>query len=120
MLRNLGVALGHGLLAYDSCIKGVGKIDVDTERLREDLDANWQVVSEAVQTVMRRYGIKDAYEQLKELTRGKNGIDRAALHGFIKDLSIPDDAKQRLLALTPHTYTGNAAAQAAAIAHERR
>src|SRR5205814_322822 len=95
VLRNLGVALGHALLAYDSCIKGIGKIDVDTERLREDLDANWQVVSEAVQTVMRRYGIKDAYEQLKELTRGKNGIDRAALHGFIKDLSIPDDAKQR-------------------------
>jgi adenylosuccinate lyase len=120
VLRNLGVAFGHALLGYESCSKGMSKIDVDTERLREDLDANWQVLSEAVQTVMRRYGVKDAYEQLKELTRGKNGIDREALHGFIRNLAIPDDAKQRLLALTPQSYTGNAAAQAAAIAHERR
>jgi adenylosuccinate lyase len=118
VLRNLGVALGHALLAFDACLKGIGRISVDGERLREDLDENWQVLSEAVQTVMRRHGVPEPYEKLKELTRGKNGINRATLHTFIRGLSIPDDAKQRLLALTPASYTGNAAAQAAAISHE--
>jgi adenylosuccinate lyase len=120
VLRNLGVAFGHALLAYEACAKGIGKIEVNPKRLQDDLDANWQVLSEAVQTVMRRYGVDNAYEQLKELTRGKNGINRTTFHAFIHTLSIPEDAKQRLLALTPDSYTGNAAAQAAAIAQERR
>jgi adenylosuccinate lyase len=120
VLRNLGVALGHAALAFDACLRGIGRLAVDADSLRRDLDDNWQVLSEAVQTVMRRYGMPDPYEKLKELTRGKNGISRASLHTFIRGLDIPDDAKQRLLALTPADYTGNAAAQAAAIARERR
>ncbi len=120
VLRNLGVALGHALLAFDACLKGLGRLAVDTERLQRDLDENWQVLSEAVQTVMRRYGVAEPYEKLKELTRGKSGITRASLHSFIRGLPIPEEAKQRLLALTPASYTGNAAAQAAAIAHEGR
>ncbi len=120
VLRNLGVALGHALLAFDACHKGIGKLDVDADRLQQDLDDNWQVLSEAVQTVMRRYGVPEPYEKLKELTRGRSGINRAALQAFIKTLSLPEDVKQRLLALTPAGYTGNAAAQAAAISRERR
>src|SRR5581483_4433843 len=96
------------------------KLDVDADRLQQDLDDNWQVLSEAVQTVMRRYGVPEPYEKLKELTRGRSGINRAALQAFIKTLSLPEDVKQRLLALTPAGYTGNAAAQAAAISRERR
>ncbi|MFL6624529.1 MAG: adenylosuccinate lyase [Sulfurifustis sp.] len=119
VLRNLGVAFGHTLLAFEACLKGIGKLEVDTERLRADLDDHWEVLAEAVQTVMRRYAVPDAYEKLKELTRGRSGINRTTLHAFIKTLSIPEDAKQRLLALTPASYIGNAAAQAAAIAHER-
>ena len=118
VLRNLGVGLGHAVLAFDACLRGIGRIAVDTDTLQRDLDDNWAVLSEAVQTVMRRYGVADPYEKLKELTRGKNGINRASLQTFIRGLDIPDDAKQRLLALTPAGYTGNAAAQAAAIAHE--
>jgi len=120
VLRNLGVALGHALLAFDTCLKGIGRVTVDPERLQQDLDENWQVLSEAVQTVMRRYGVPESYEKLKELTRGKRGVSRASLHAFIRGLAIPDEAKQQLLALTPAGYTGNAAAQAAAIARERR
>jgi adenylosuccinate lyase len=120
VLRNLGVALGHALLAFDACLKGIGRLDVDTEAVHRDLDQNWQVLGEAVQTVMRRYGVPEPYEKLKELTRGKNGISRASLHAFIRGLAVPEEAKQRLLALTPTGYVGNAAAQAAAIAHERR
>jgi adenylosuccinate lyase len=95
-------------------------VAVDAERLQRELDENWQVLSEAVQTVMRRYGVAQPYEKLKELTRGKSGFNRASLHAFIRGLAIPEEAKQRLLALTPASYTGNAAAQAAAISHERR
>ncbi len=115
VLRNLGVAFGYSLLAYDSCVRGIGKLEVNNARLAEDLDANWEVLAEPIQTVMRRYGVPEPYEKLKELTRGKQGMTRAALHAFIHGLAIPNDAKQRLLALTPATYTGNAAAQAAAI-----
>ena len=115
VLRNLGVALGYALLAYDSCLRGIGRLEVDSERLAHDLDDNWEVLAEAVQTVMRRYGVAQAYEKLKELTQGKHGIDRDSLHGFIRGLNIPDDAKQTLLTLTPAGYTGNAAAQAAAL-----
>jgi adenylosuccinate lyase len=120
VLRNLGVALGHTVLALDACLRGIGRLAVDADCMQRDLDDNWQILSEAVQTVMRRYGVPDPYEKLKALTRGKNGIDRASLHAFIRGLDIPADAKQRLLTLTPASYTGNAAAQAAAIARERR
>ncbi|MFZ5509754.1 MAG: adenylosuccinate lyase [Pseudomonadota bacterium] len=108
VLRNMGVAFGHTLLAYDSCLKGLGKLEADPQRLREDLDNCWEVLAEPVQTVMRRYGVENPYEQLKDLTRGR-GITREALHEFIRGLKIPDEAKQRLLALTPASYTGKAA-----------
>ncbi len=108
VLRNVGVALGHSLLAYASCMKGLDKLEANPARMNEDLEANWEVLAEPIQTVMRRYGIADAYEQLKELTRGK-GITRAALTVFVRGLSIPEDAKQRLLKLTPALYTGKAA-----------
>jgi adenylosuccinate lyase len=116
VLRNLGVGLGYALLAYDSCRKGIGKLEVNAERLAEDLERNWEVLAEPIQTVMRRYGVEQAYEKLKALTRGQGGIDRDALHAFIDGLAIPDDAKRRLRDLTPAGYTGNAADQAARIA----
>ena len=109
VLRNMGVALGYTLLGYDSCLKGLNKLEVNTARLSEDLDQNWEVLAEPIQTVMRRYGVSNPYEQLKELTRGKSGINRATLHAFIAGLSIPEGEKQRLLALTPHNYIGKAA-----------
>ncbi len=115
VLRNLGVALGYSLLAYDSCLRGIGKLEVNSARLAEDLDSNWEVLAEPIQTVMRRYGVPEPYEKLKALTRGQHGMTRDTLHAFIRGLAIPDDAKQRLLALTPAAYTGNAAAQAAAV-----
>jgi adenylosuccinate lyase len=108
VLRNVGVALGHSLLAYESCLKGLGKLEADPKKMREDLDASWEVLAEAVQTVMRRHGIRDAYERLKEATRGK-AIDRQALHALIRGLEIPEKEKKRLLELTPATYTGKAA-----------
>jgi len=112
VLRNLGVAFGYCLLAYDSCHKGLGKLEVHAARLEEDLEQNWEVLAEPIQTVMRRYGLEQPYERLKELTRGKHGITQATLREFIEGLDLPADAKQRLLALTPRGYTGNAADQA--------
>jgi adenylosuccinate lyase len=109
VLRNMGTALGYTLLAYDSLLKGLGKLEAGRARLAADLDENWDVLAEPVQTVMRRYGVSGAYEQLKELTRGKGGIDRPSLHAFIQSLAIPDAAKQTLLKLTPASYTGKAA-----------
>ena len=109
VLRNMGVALGHALLGYDSCLRGLHKLDADRGRMAADLDANWEVLAEPIQTVMRRHGITDAYEKLKALTRGREGITRETLHAFIKGLAIPDAEKQRLLALTPATYIGKAA-----------
>ncbi|HEX6008393.1 MAG TPA: lyase family protein, partial [Burkholderiales bacterium] len=109
VLRNMGVALGHTLLGYDSCSRGIAKLEANPDRLREDLDANWEVLAEPIQTVMRRHGIKDAYEQLKALTRGKAGITRESLHEFIQRLPIPEKERQRLLKLTPAGYTGKAA-----------
>ena len=114
VLRNIGVGFGYTLLAYDSCLRGLNKLEVNAARLEQDLDANWEVLAEPVQTVMRRYGIANPYEQLKELTRGK-GITRDALHAFIGTLAIPQDAKDLLLAMTPANYTGLAAQLAAAI-----
>src|SRR3954452_6309846 len=106
VLRNLGVALGYGLLAYDACLRGIAKLEPDPKRLADDLSANWEVLAEAIQTVMKRYGIDDAYEQLKALTRGKGGITRDPLQGFIRGLSLPPIEKERLLALTPASYIG--------------
>ncbi|MBV8665352.1 MAG: adenylosuccinate lyase [Burkholderiaceae bacterium] len=108
VLRNIGVGLGYAVLAYDSCLRGLNKLEVNPERLHEDLDATWEVLAEPVQTVMRRYGIENPYEQLKELTRGK-GISKEALQTFVNSLAIPQDAKDRLLAMTPASYTGAAA-----------
>ncbi|HEX5514515.1 MAG TPA: adenylosuccinate lyase [Gammaproteobacteria bacterium] len=111
VLRNLGLGLAHCLVAYRSLLKGLSKLDLDSERLRQDLDANWEVLAEAIQTVMRRYGVPEPYERLKELTRGRR-IDQAALTAFVEGLELPEQAKRELIALTPWTYTGNAAAQA--------
>jgi adenylosuccinate lyase len=110
VLRNMGVALGHTLLAYDSCLRGLDKLEANRERLAADLADNWEVLAEPIQTVMRRYGVAGAYEQLKELTRGKEGITRESLQAFIKGLTgIPEEERQRLLAMTPATYVGIAA-----------
>lgn len=107
VLRNIGVAFGHALLAYDSCLRGLAKLEVNPPRLNADLDACWEVLGEAVQTVMRRYGVPNPYEQLKELTRGKS-MTREVLHTFIRTLPIPTEAKAYLLALTPASYIGQA------------
>jgi adenylosuccinate lyase len=109
VLRNMGVAFGHTLLAYDSCLKGLGKLAANRGRLAEDLEDNWEVLAEPIQTVMRAHGLTGAYEQLKDLTRGKDGVSRATLHAFIEGLALPAADKRRLLALTPANYIGKAA-----------
>jgi adenylosuccinate lyase len=109
VLRNMGVALGYALLGFDSCLRGLNKLEANPARLADDLDHNWEVLAEPIQTVMRRYNVPNAYEQLKELTRGKSGINRESLHQFIGGLAIPEADKQRLLAMTPGSYTGKAA-----------
>jgi adenylosuccinate lyase len=114
VLRNIGVGFGYALLAYDSCLRGLNKLEVNAARLEQDLDANWEVLAEPVQTVMRRYGIENPYEQLKELTRGK-GISKDALRQFVLTLAIPQDAKDLLLAMTPSNYLGIAEKLARAI-----
>ncbi|MGJ9420191.1 adenylosuccinate lyase [Massilia sp. CMS3.1] len=114
VLRNIGVAFGYTLLAYDSCLRGLNKLEVNAAKLEADLDANWEVLAEPVQTVMRRYGIENPYEQLKELTRGK-GITREALREFIGTLAVPQEAKDLMLSMTPANYTGLAAELAKAI-----
>jgi adenylosuccinate lyase len=112
VLRNMGVAFGYTLLAYDACLRGLNKLEINPEKLAQDLDASWEVLAEPIQTVMRRYGIANPYEQLKELTRGKGGINQASLHAFIQDLAIPAQAKQDLLTMTPASYIGKAVALA--------
>jgi adenylosuccinate lyase len=112
VLRNLGVALGHAQLGYVALRQGLAKLDADSERMAGDLDANWEVLAEAIQTLMRRYGLPEPYEQLKTLTRGKSGMTRQSLQSFIDALALPDDAKARLRALTPATYVGLAEALA--------
>jgi adenylosuccinate lyase len=107
-LRNAGSALGHTLLGYASCLRGLGKLAADPRRMAEDLEANWEVLAEAVQQVMRRHGVPGAYEKLKALTRGRR-LDRRQLAAFVRALPIPSADRQRLLALTPATYTGLAA-----------
>ncbi|MBL0285254.1 MAG: adenylosuccinate lyase [Zoogloea sp.] len=108
VLRNMGVAFGYAVLAYDSCLRGLGKLEAEPARLAADLDACWEVLAEPIQTVMRRYGIENPYEQLKELTRGK-GITKAALQAFIGTLAIPEAEKARLMDMTPGSYIGKAA-----------
>jgi len=111
VLRNLGVGVGHSVIAYQSSLKGVSKLEVNPDKLNEDLDNCWEVLAEPVQTVMRRYGIEKPYEKLKELTRGQ-GIDKERLQTFVSALDIPEEAKQNLLKMTPSNYLGNAAEQA--------
>ena len=108
VLRNIGVALAHALLAFKAIERGLGRLEPDEARLAADLEANWEVLGEAVQTVMRRYGVANAYERLKDLTRGRR-IDRAALHEFIAGLPIPAAERTRLALLTPADYIGLAA-----------
>lgn len=108
VLRNMGVAFGYTLLGYDSCLRGLNKLEANFEKLAADLDNSWEVLAEPIQTVMRRYGIENPYEQLKELTRGKGGINKESLHTFINDLKIPAEAKQVLLDMTPASYIGKA------------
>lgn len=111
VLRTVGVGLAHGLVAGQSVLKGIGKLQVNPEALAADLNASQEVLAEPIQTVMRRYGIEKPYEKLKALTRGQQ-VSQAVLRDFIAGLNIPTEAKQRLLALTPASYTGNAADQA--------
>jgi len=111
VLRNLGPGIAHSLIAYQATRKGIGKLDVDAEALARDLDRNWAVLAEPIQTVMRRYGVPNPYERLKELTRGET-IDAETLANFIDGLEIPEDAKARLRELTPATYVGDAASLA--------
>jgi adenylosuccinate lyase len=111
VLRNMGVALGYAVLAYHSFSVGLGKLELNREALSDDLNASWEVLAEPIQTVMRRYGVQGAYEKLKEVTRGKT-VTAEALHGLIASLDIPAAEKQRLLAMTPGSYVGMAAALA--------
>ena len=108
VLRNMGVALGYAALAYHSLGVGLNKLEINEEALAADLDASWEVLAEPIQTVMRRYGVQGAYEKLKEVTRGKT-VSAEALHGLIRSLEIPESEKQRLLEMTPGSYTGKAA-----------
>ena len=111
VLRNLGSGFGHVLIALDSLKRGIGKLEVNHAVIAADLDRNWEVLAEPIQTVMRRYGIEQPYEKLKALTRGQK-IDAAAIREFVETLELPESARQELIALTPATYIGNAAEQA--------
>jgi len=111
VLRSMGVGLAHSLVAYQSSLKGISKLEVNRARIDADLDNAWEVMAEAIQTVMRRYGIAEPYEKLKAFTRGK-AITEAMMIDFVHQLSLPDEAKSQLLAMTPASYIGNAAAQA--------
>jgi adenylosuccinate lyase len=106
VLRNVGVAFGYSLLAYDSCRRGIEKLEANPARIAADLEDAWDVLAEPVQTVMRAHRVPGSYEKLKELTRGKGGITREDLHAFVRSLPIPEEARARLLALTPATYLG--------------
>ena len=111
VLRNIGVAIGHVVIACESCLKGIGKLEINKDRTAADLDASWEVLAEALQTVMRRYGIEKPYEKLKDLTRGQ-AVNQTTLHAFINGLELPDTVKSELSQLTPAGYTGNASQQA--------
>ena len=108
VLRNMGVGLGYALLGYDSLLKGLGKLEINADLMKADLDANWELLAEPIQTVMRRYAVPNAYEKLKELTRGTR-VSRDGMQAFVSTLEIPEAAKAELLKLTPWDYTGKAA-----------
>lgn len=108
VLRNMGVGLGYALLGYDSLLKGLGKLEINADLMKADLDANWELLAEPIQTVMRRYAVPNAYEKLKELTRGTR-VSREGMQAFVSTLEIPEAAKAELLKLTPWDYTGKAA-----------
>ncbi len=114
VLRNMGVGFAYSVIAYEATLKGLGKLELNEKSLADDLDNSWLVLAEPIQTVMRRYGVPEPYEKLKALTRGQ-AMTRALLQDFIEALDIPAEAKAELKALTPATYTGNAASQAADI-----
>lgn len=114
VLRNMGVGAAYSLIAYESALKGIGKLELNEARLVRDLDNSWEVLAEPIQTVMRRYGIEKPYEKLKELTRGRD-MDAEAIREFVARLELPEEARRTLLELTPASYTGNAEAQARAI-----
>src|SRR5690606_838432 len=114
VLRNLGGGIGHSLIAYEATLKGLSKLEADERRLEEDLEASFEVLSEPIQTEMRRYGIEKPYEKLKELTRGKK-VDAALIEEFVSKLELPEEAKERLIALRPSSYIGLAAILAAEI-----
>lgn len=120
VLRNMGVALGHSLLGFESSHKGLNKLELNSAALGRDLDDNWEVLAEPIQTVMRRYGVPEPYEQLKALTRGKHGIGANSLREFIAGLAIPEAEKTRLYELTPARYIGAASALAKSIAKHRK
>jgi adenylosuccinate lyase len=107
VLRNMGVAIGHALLAFNSLARGINKLEVAPDPINSDLESSWEILGEAIQTVMRRYGIPEPYEKLKALTRGQR-LTPEILHDFVSNLEIPEDAKRSLLALTPDGYTGYA------------
>ncbi len=111
VLRNLGAGIAHSMIAYNSTLRGISKLEINETRLQEDLDNTWEVLAEPIQTVMRRYGVENPYEKLKALTRG-HGITRDALLTFVNGLNIPEDAKASLRKLSPASYIGNAAEQA--------
>ena len=117
VLRTIGTAAGHGMIAYASLLKGLGKLQVNTQRLADDLDNSWEVLAEPIQTIMRLHGIENPYEQLKTLTRGK-AISAEILVAFVQTLDIPAAAKQQLLELTPAAYTGNAAVMARSLGQD--
>jgi adenylosuccinate lyase len=114
VLRNMGVGAAYSLIAYESALKGIGKLELNAARLAEDLDNSWEVLAEAIQTVMRRYGIEKPYEKLKELTRGQ-AMSARQIQDFVSRLELPEEARSELLALTPAGYIGNAVAQARSI-----
>jgi adenylosuccinate lyase len=111
VLRNVGVGFAYSLLAFSSALKGIGKLDPNPESMAVDLDQNWEVLAEPIQTVMRRYGIENPYEILKDLTRGRR-VNKEIMLEFINGLELPEEAKQSLRQLTPANYVGNAAQQA--------
>ena len=115
VLRNLGVGVGYTLIAIESTLKGLNKLELNRDVLNADLEQNWEVLAEPIQTVMRRYGVPEPYEKLKLLTRGKQGINQTSLCEFISQLDIPDEAKASLLDLTPQKYIGNAVSAAQSI-----
>ena len=114
VLRNLGVGMGYSIIAYESTLKGLGKLEINRPALAADLDQSWEVLAEPIQTIMRQYDIPEPYEKLKSLTRGET-LDQAAIQSMVNTLEMPDEAKQALLKLTPATYIGNAVAMVDAL-----